>query len=79
MWIPPENTDPVLYHAPTRKSVAVFGAVCPADVRLVAQSAKTFNGETFQAFLGILIRHARSDRKMIVVADNARHHHAAVL
>ena len=33
MWIPPENADPVLFHAPTRKSVAVFGAVCPADGR----------------------------------------------
>jgi transposase len=79
MWIPPENTDPVLYHAPTHKSVAVFGAVCPADGRLVTQPATTFNAETFQTFLGILIRHARQDRKMIVVADNARHHHAAVL
>lgn len=76
--IPPENTDPLLYPAPTHKSVAVFGAVCPVDGRLVTHPAKTFNAETFQAFLGILIRHARSDRKMIVVADNARHQHAAV-
>ena len=79
MWIPPENTDPVLYHAPTHKSVAVFGAVCPADGRLVTRPAKTFNAETFQVFLCALIRHARSDRKMIVVVDNARHHHALIL
>jgi hypothetical protein len=79
MWIPPESTDPVLYHAPTRKSVAVFGAVCPADGRLVTRRGEPFNAETFQAFLGIVLRHARPNRKMILVVDNARHHHAAVL
>ena len=26
MWVPPEITDPILRHAPTRKSVACFGA-----------------------------------------------------
>jgi transposase len=79
MWIPLENTDPVLYHAPTRKSVAVFGAVCPADGRLVTCRGETFNAETFQAFLGTVLRHARLDRKMVLVVDNARHHHAAAL
>jgi hypothetical protein len=27
MWVPPEIKDPILRHAPTRKSVACFGAV----------------------------------------------------
>jgi hypothetical protein len=27
MWIPPEVKEPVLLHAPTRKSVGYFGAV----------------------------------------------------
>jgi hypothetical protein len=27
MWIAPEVKDPVLTHAPTRKSIACFGAV----------------------------------------------------
>jgi integrase/recombinase XerD len=27
MWVPPEDKDPILLHAPTRKSVACFGAV----------------------------------------------------
>jgi transposase len=79
MWIPPENTDPVLFHAPTKKSVAVFGAVCPADGHLVTLSATPFNAETFLAFLRLLLRHARPNRKMILVVDNARYHHAVVL
>jgi len=27
MWIPREDRDPIVLHAPTRKSVALFGAV----------------------------------------------------
>ena len=27
MWVPPEDKDPIVLHAPTRKSVACFGAV----------------------------------------------------
>ena len=29
MWVPPEDIDPILVHAPTRKSTAFFGAVRP--------------------------------------------------
>ena len=35
MWIPPEIKDPVLLHAPTRKSVGYFGAVRLRDGRFV--------------------------------------------
>ena len=31
MWVPPELKDPILLHAPTRKSVSYFGAVCLRD------------------------------------------------
>jgi len=79
MWIPPENANPVLYHAPTRKSVAIFGAVCPADGRLVTLSVSPFNTATFQVFLGLLLRHARPNRKIFLVVDNAQFHHAADL
>ena len=33
MWIPPETKDPVLLHAPTRRSVGYFGAVRLRDGR----------------------------------------------
>ena len=35
MWIPPDVKDPVLLHAPTRKSVGYFGAVRLRDGRFV--------------------------------------------
>ena len=79
MWIPPEDTDPILLHAPTRKSVNVFGAVCVRDGRLVFRIEKTFNAHTFYTFLTQLIRHHRKNRKMMVVVDNARWHRAKYL
>ena len=79
MWVPPEDTDPVMLHAPTRKSVAVFGAVCVADGRFSSRRAEKFCAESFLAFLKDLITRRRKGRKMIVVLDNARYHHAKML
>lgn len=79
MWVPPEDVDPVILHAPTRKSVAFFGAVRSSDGLMVTQRADKFNAETFQRFLSKLIHRKRSGRKMFVVTDNARWHHAKVL
>lgn len=79
MWIPPEESDPVVEHAPTRKNVSVLGAVCVNDGRLVTRQEKTFNAATFLVFLKTLVRHHRKGRKMIVVLDNARWHHAKLI
>lgn len=56
MWVPPEDHDPVLLHAPTRKSVAVFGAVRVEDGRLTIRISQKFNASTFQLFLQQLLR-----------------------
>lgn len=79
MWVPPEELDPIVEHAPTRKSVALFGAVRVGDGRLVTQQEKTFDASSFQAFLKQLLRHLRNGRKIVVVLDNARWHHAKIL
>ena len=79
MWIPSEETDPRLLHAPTRKQTAVFGAVCPSDGRFLTMPADTFDAHSFQAFLDRLLRRRRNGRMMVVVVDNARWHHARAL
>lgn len=76
MWIPPEDVDPIVLHAPTRKSVGVFGAVCAADGRLTTRRTEKFCAETFLAFLKQLLHRRRKHRKMVVILDNARWHHA---
>lgn len=78
MWIPPETADPVLYHAPTRKSVGYFGAVRLRDGKFVGRrETGKFNAGSFLAFLQQLHRAAvRSRRRVVVVLDNAKYHHA---
>ena len=79
MWIPPEIKDPVLQHAPTRKSVACFGAVSLATGKFVRNMCEVFNAETFQHFLKKLLRHRCRSKRMVIVLDNARYHHAILL
>lgn len=79
MWIAPEIRDPILQHAPTRKSVACFGAVSLSTGQFVRMMCEVFNAETFQDFLKRLLRHQRHDRRLVLVLDNARYHHAVFL
>jgi transposase len=78
MWVPPEQRDPVLLHHPTRKRVGYFGAVRLRDGKLVFQrEEKKFNAVTFHRFLKHLRQtSSRSKRRVIVITDNARYHHA---
>jgi len=78
MWVPPEIKDPVLLHAPTRKSVGYFGAVRLGDGRFVFRREQDkFNGKTFFQFIRDLRRSSiRTGRRIVVITDNAKYHHA---
>jgi transposase len=79
MWVPPEVKDPILWQAPTHKTIGMFGAVRLKEGRLVAQQWEEFNGETFEIFLTHLIRHRLPRKKMVIILDNSRYHHAQSL
>jgi transposase len=79
MWVPPEIKDPILQHASTRKSVACFGAVSLITGQFVRRMCTIFNAATFLSFLKQLLRQKRSGRRMVLVLDNARYHHALLL
>src|ERR1700692_424359 len=78
MWIPPETKDPVLLPAPTRRSVGYFGAVRLRDGKfLFCRETGKFNGATFFAFMKNLRRNSiRTGRRVVVITDNAKYHHA---
>jgi transposase len=80
MWIPPEDRDPIVRHAPTRKGVGYYGAVRLRDGRFVwRREAGKFNGETYWAFLRYLRQiTAPSPGRTVVIEDNASYHHAAL-
>ena len=79
MWVPPEVKDPVLFHASTRKSVACFGAVSLSTGKFVRAMCEKFDAITFESFLKKLLRHRSCGKRMVVVLDNARYHHAVLL
>jgi len=79
MWVPPEDKDPILLLAPTRKSVSLFGAVNLGNGKLVTQFEKKFNAMTFRDFLCLLFRQRRRATKIMILLDNAKYHHAKVL
>jgi len=79
MWIPPEEKDPVIQLAPTRKSMALFGAVSANTGKLIAMNASIFNTETFLVFLKKVVKSKKRRKKIILVLDNARYHHAKMI
>jgi transposase len=74
MWVPPEEKDPVLLHAPTRKSMALFGAVNLRSGSLVTLLTSPFNAESFGAYLRQLARHRDRRRRNVIILDNAGYH-----
>jgi transposase len=79
MWVPPEQTDPVVLHAPTRKSVALFGAVNLKGGQMIAHFHDLFDAQSFLVFLKSLLRRRSHGKQMVVITDNARYHHAQAL
>jgi len=78
MWVAPEDSDPVVYHNPVRKSVKYYGAVRLRDGKFVYQREEhKFNGESCEKFLKFLRKiTAPTSKKIVVLIDNARYHHA---
>ena len=70
-WVPPEETDPIVLHAPTRKSIACFGAVSLCRGTFVWRFSTPFNAAPFQVSLSQLLRHRPRHKQMIVLLDNA--------
>ena len=78
MWVPPEIKDPVLLPHPTRKNVGYFGAVRLRDGKFFfRRETGKFNATTCWQFLkGLRAISTRTARRVVVIADNAKYHHA---
>lgn len=60
-------------------SVACFGAVSLASGEFVHTRCEKFDALMFEAFLKKLLRHRSRGKRMVVVLDNAKCHHAVLL
>ena len=62
-----------------RERETFFGCVNPLNGQVFAQSAKKGNARTFKSFLKKVLRKHKNNRKVIIVLDNVRYHHAKML
>jgi transposase len=79
MWFPPEQKDPVVMQAPTRKSTAYFGGVRVNDGTFVCCQFDIFDAASFKVFLENLLKLRGRGKKALIILDNARYHHAEEL
>lgn len=69
----------MLTHAPTRESIACFGAVSLETGKFASSLCETFDAKTFETFLTLLLRRRTRGKRRVIVLDNARYHHAKLL
>lgn len=78
MWFPPEEKSPFVLQQPGRKSVGYFGAVRLRDGKFIFTAEnESFNAISCWKFLKQLRKATcHSGRKVAIITDNARYHHA---
>lgn len=78
MWIASEEKNPIVLQQPTRKGVGYFGAVRLRDGKFIfAYERGSFNARSTWDFLKKIRRAAcHSGRKVALIIDNAKYHHA---
>ena len=64
MWFPPEEKDPALLHAPTRKTMSLFGVVSASTGEMTAMITKVFNAQTFLKFLEKVLKTRRKGKNV---------------
>lgn len=72
----PEVKDPVVLQEPTRDKIGILGAVRANDGSLFADLLNSFTWEVLGGYLMSVIQLIEPGRKMVIVLDNARYHHA---
>ena len=78
MWVPARKQTRWCCTRQTRKSMALFGAVNLKGGQMISPN-DLFDAESFLAFLKSLLQRRSRGKKMVVITDNARYHHAAAL
>ncbi len=73
-----KGTTPTIKSPTERFKVSIFGAM-NRNGQLIIHTSEIFNAMTFKEFLEKLISNARTNKKILLVLDNARYHHAKIL
>lgn len=67
---------PTVLHVPTRKSKAYFGGVRINKCSFICCQFYIFDTELFKVFMENLLKVRQRGKKVLVILNNARYHHA---
>ena len=73
-----KGTTPEIKSPPVREKISIMGAMSMDNGQLITMKAEIFNAESFKAFVKRIVKSAKTKRKILLVLDNARFHHAIV-
>jgi transposase len=73
-----KGTTPEIKSPPVREKISVMGALGMDNGQLITMKADIFNADSFKKFVQKIIKSAKTDKKILLVLDNARFHHAIV-
>lgn len=79
MWVPPEIKNPIVFQEPNRQKKSLFGSVNTQDGRFVYNFSPIFNAITFLEHLKQVIQFKAKNKKILLILDNARYHHAILI
>lgn len=71
-----KGTTPEIKSPPVREKISIMGAMGMDNGQLITMNAEIFNAVSFKAFVKRIIKRAKTKRKILLVLDNARFHHA---
>lgn len=73
-----KGTIPEIKSPPVREKISIMGAMGMDNGQLITMKAEIFNAVSFKGFVKRIIKNAKTDKKILLVLDNARFHHAVI-
>lgn len=73
-----KGTTPEIKSPAVKEKISIIGAAGMDNGQLITMEADMFNAESFKKFILRVLKSAATRKKILVVLDNARFHHAKI-
>jgi transposase len=73
-----KGTTPEIKSPAVKEKISIIGAIGMDNGQLVAMEADIFNASSFKRFIRNMLKVVKIKKKILLVLDNARFHHAKV-
>ena len=73
-----KGATPEIKSPAVKEKISIIGAVGMDNGQLITMEADMFNAESFKKFIVRVLKSAATKKKILMVLDNARFHHAKI-